>query len=64
MTSTSCVSVSLYNESLIVFLNCKSLWIKVSAKLINIKCMITFQKVNKITNYFKTAHAPWGITLI
>ncbi len=36
ITSTSCVSVSLHNESLIVFLNCKSLWIKVSAKLINV----------------------------
>ncbi len=47
MTSTSCVSVSLYNESLIVFLNCKSLWIKASAKLINIKCMIKLQRYIK-----------------
>ncbi len=27
---------SLYNVLLIVFLNCKSLWIKASAKLINV----------------------------
>ncbi len=32
MTSTSCVRLPLYNISLIVFLNCKSLWIKASAK--------------------------------
>ncbi len=32
ITSTSCVCLPLYNVSLIVFLNCKSLWIKASAK--------------------------------
>ncbi len=32
ITSTSCVFLPLYNVLLIVFLNCKSLWIKVSAK--------------------------------
>ncbi len=32
IASTSCVYLPLYNDSLIVFLNCKSLWIKVSAK--------------------------------
>ncbi len=37
ITSTSCVCVPLYNVLLIVFLNCKSLWIKASAKLINVK---------------------------
>ncbi len=36
ITSTSCHCLSLYNVSLIVFLNCKSLWIKVSAKLLNV----------------------------
>ncbi len=36
MTSTSCVCLPLYNVSLIVFLNCKSLGIKVSAKWINV----------------------------
>ncbi len=36
ITSTSCVCLPLYNVSLIVFLNCKSLWIKVSAKWINV----------------------------
>ncbi len=34
------VSVPLYNVSLIVFLNYKSLWIKVSAKLINVNVII------------------------
>ncbi len=34
ITSTSCDRLPLYNVSLIVFLNCKSLWIKVSAKWI------------------------------
>ncbi len=38
ITSTSCDCLPLYNVSLIVFLNCKSLWIKASAKLINVKC--------------------------
>ncbi len=32
IASTSCSLFPLYNESLIVFLNCKSLWIKASAK--------------------------------
>ncbi len=36
ITSTSCVCLLLYNVSLIVFLNCKSLWIKASAKWINV----------------------------
>ncbi len=36
ITSTSCVCLPLYNVSLIVFLNCKSLWIKASAKWINV----------------------------
>ncbi len=36
ITSTSCDSLPLYNVSLIVFLNSKSLWIKASAKWINI----------------------------
>ncbi len=36
MTSTSCDCLPLYNVSLIVFLNCKSLWIKASAKWINV----------------------------
>ncbi len=36
ITSTSCVRLPLYNVSLIVFLNCKSLWIKASAKLIHL----------------------------
>ncbi len=35
-TSASCDCLPLYNVSLIVFLNCKSLWIKASAKLINV----------------------------
>ncbi len=39
ITSTSCVSLPLYNVSLIVFLNCKSLWIKASAKWINVYVM-------------------------
>ncbi len=38
ITITSCVCLPLYNVSLIVFLNCKSLWIKASAKWINVKC--------------------------
>ncbi len=36
ITSTPCDCLPPYNVSLIVFLNCKSLWIKVSAKLINV----------------------------
>ncbi len=32
ITSTFCVCLPLYNVSLIVFLNCKLLWIKASAK--------------------------------
>ncbi len=42
ITSISCVCLPLFNVSLIVFLNCKLLWIKVSAKLmnvnVNVKC--------------------------
>ncbi len=34
ITSTSCDCLPLYNVSLIVFLNCKSLWIKASTKWI------------------------------
>ncbi len=37
--STSCVCLPLYNVSLIVLLNCKSLWIKSSAKLINVNVL-------------------------
>ncbi len=36
ITSTSFVCLPLYNVLLIVFLNCKSLWIKASAKWINV----------------------------
>ncbi len=36
ITSTSCDCSPLYNVLLIAFLNCKSLWIKVSAKWINV----------------------------
>ncbi len=36
ITSTSCVYLLLYNVSLIVFLNCNSLWIKSSANWINV----------------------------
>ncbi len=36
ITSNSYVCLPLYNVSLIVFLNCKSLWIKASAKLMNV----------------------------
>ncbi len=48
ITSTSCVCLPFYNVSLIAFLNCKSLWIKASAKWININ-------VHKITMYYSTA---------
>ncbi len=41
ITSTSCVCLPLYNVSLIVFLNCKSLWIKA---LMN-KCKCSSQPV-------------------
>ncbi len=40
ITSTSCVCWLLYNVLLIVFLNCKSLWIKASAKWINVNANI------------------------
>ncbi len=43
ITSTSCVCLPLYNISLIVFLNCKSVWIKVSAKWINQPGLITIR---------------------
>ncbi len=36
ITSNSYVCLPLYNVSLIVFLNCKSLWIKASAKRMNV----------------------------
>ncbi len=36
ITSTSYFCLPLYNVSLIVFLNCKSLWIKAAAKWINV----------------------------
>ncbi len=39
ITSTSFVCLPLYNVLLIVFLNCKSLWIKVSAKWIHLNVM-------------------------
>ncbi len=47
ITSTSCVRLPLYNVSLIVFLNCKLLWIKASAKWINVnvKCKCVPNKV-------------------
>ncbi len=48
ITSTSCVCLPFYNVSLIAFLNCKSLWIKASAKWINVN-------VHKITMYYSTA---------
>ncbi len=41
ITSTSCDCVPLYNALLIVFLNCKSLWIKTSAKLINVNANLS-----------------------
>ncbi len=41
ITSTSCVCLPLYNVSLIVFLNCKSLWIKASAKWINVNAQVS-----------------------
>ncbi len=40
ITSTSCVCWPLYSVLLIVFLNCKSLWIKASAKWINVNANI------------------------
>ncbi len=39
ITSTSFVCLPLYNVLLILFLNCKSLWIKASSKLINVNVM-------------------------
>ncbi len=42
ITSTSCVCLPLYNVSLIVFLNCKLLWIKVSAKWSNVIVFASF----------------------
>ncbi len=36
ITSTSCDRLPLYNVSIIVFLYCKSVWIKASAKWINV----------------------------
>ncbi len=48
ITSTSCDCLPVYNVLLIVFLNCKSLWIKASAKLINVNnvkiCLCIQQK--------------------
>ncbi len=46
ITSTPCDCLPLYNVLLIVFLNCKSLWIKASAKLINVN--VTFPLTNVI----------------
>ncbi len=40
ITSTSCDCLPLYNVLLIVFLNCKSLWIKAFAKLINVNSVV------------------------
>ncbi len=54
MTSTSCYCLPLYNVSLIVFLNCKSLWIKASAKWINVNVLLH----NKIFFVFKVV-AYW-----
>ncbi len=42
ITTTSCVCLPLYNLSLIVFLNCKSLWIKASAKWINLNVVFSW----------------------
>ncbi len=39
VTSTSSVCLPLQDESLYVFPNCKSLWIKASAKWLNVKCL-------------------------
>ncbi len=39
VTSTSSVSLPLQDESLYVFPNCKSLWIKASAKMTKCKCI-------------------------
>ncbi len=41
ITSTSYVCLPLYNVLLIVFVNCTSLWIKASAKLINVHVNVT-----------------------
>ncbi len=46
ITSNSCVCMPLYNVSLIVLLNCRSLWIKTSAKWINVNNVITFKMAN------------------
>ncbi len=46
ITSTPCDCLPLYNVRLIVFLNCKSLWIKASAKWINVN--VTFPLSNVI----------------
>ncbi len=43
ITSTSCVCLPLSNVLLIVFLNCKSLWIKASAKRINVNIKVNTQ---------------------
>ncbi len=48
ITSTSCVCLPLYKVLLIVFLNCKSLWIKASAKWIN-------ANVNENTHYMHSS---------
>ncbi len=46
VTSTSSVWLPLQDESLYVFPNCKSLWIKASAKLLKCKCKFNFPSSN------------------
>ncbi len=54
ITSASCVCLPLYNVSLIVFLNCKSLWIKASAKWINVNVTSRcFYRQHSTGNYSK-----------
>ncbi len=54
ITSTSCDRLPLYNVSLIVFLNCKSLWIKASAKWINVNVTSRcFYRQHSTGNYSK-----------
>ncbi len=50
ITSTSCAGLPLYNISLIVFLYCKSLWIKPSAKWIYVN--VNSLKYNWFTLFF------------
>ncbi len=56
ITSTSCVYLPLYNETLIVFLNCKSLWIKASAKWINVNVMTKWLEKSCICHQREVCH--------